>query len=190
MKRLLVSALVALSLPLVPPTNSASAATSSCTKVGSTKIVSGTTFACRLVSKKRVWVKVAAGKTTTNTVPKGPAPTVSPDSEFASTNECKLKSFDSATSLGFPRPSFRGSMSTPRILVIPVQFTDTGTNARNYQETVEGFNKAAAYYKAQSFGRTNITFVWTPIDPASECPSRRATKAFMALPARNVTALR
>ncbi|NBY13075.1 MAG: hypothetical protein EBQ75_09550 [Actinobacteria bacterium] len=76
MKRLLVSALVALSLPLVTPPNSASAATSSCTKVGSTKIVSGTTFACRLVSKKRVWVKVAAGKTTTSTVPKGPAPTV------------------------------------------------------------------------------------------------------------------
>ncbi len=171
MRRLLAVALGALALSLVAPTNSTSAATSSCKKVGLTKTVSGTKFTCRLVSKKRVWVKGPAGKSPTTTVPKGPAPTVSPDTAFASTNECKLKSFDSAFSLGFPRPSFRGSMSTPRILIIPVQFTDTGTNARNYQETFEGFNKAAAYYKAQSFGRTNITFEWTPVDPATNKPA-------------------
>lgn len=171
MKRILIATLVALSVPLATSTSNANAAAAACSKVGATKIVSGAKFTCRLVSKKRIWVKGPAGKSPTTTVPKVPAPAVSPDTAFASTNECKLKSFDSAFSLGFPRPSFRGSMSTPRILVIPVQFTDTGTNARNYQETVEGFNKAAAYYKAQSFGRTNITFVWTPIDPATKKPA-------------------
>ncbi|NDI19665.1 MAG: hypothetical protein EBY89_07910, partial [Actinobacteria bacterium] len=171
MKRLLVSALVALSLPLVPPTNSASAATSSCTKVGSTKIVSGTTFACRLVSKKRVWVKVAAGKTTTSTVPKGPAPTVSPDTAFAATSECKLKSFESPNTLGFPRPSFRGSWTNPRVLVIPVQFSDTESNGRNYLEMVDMTKKYTDFYRAQSLGRLNLNFVWTPTDAATKKPT-------------------
>jgi hypothetical protein len=172
MKRLLVSALVALSLPLVAPTSSASAATSSCSKVGSTKTVSGTKFTCRLVSKKRVWVKVAAGKSTTSTtVPKGPAPTVSPDTAFASTSECKLKSFETPNTLGFPRPSFRGSWTNPRALVIPVQFSDTGSNGRNYQEMVDMMKKQSDFYRAQSLGRLNLNFVWTPTDAATKKPT-------------------
>lgn len=170
MKRFLAATIVALALPLVTSTHSVDAA--ACSKVGSTKTTSGTKFVCRVVSTKRVWVKVATTKNTSSTtVPKGPAPTVSPDSAFAATSECKLKSFDAPTMIGFPRPSFRGSMTNPRVLMIPVQFSDTGNNGRNVKEITDMTTKYADFYRKQSLGRLNMTFVWTPTDPATGKPT-------------------
>ena len=61
MKRILIATLVALSVPLATSTSNANAAAAACSKVGATKIVSGAKFTCRLVSKKRIWVKGPAG---------------------------------------------------------------------------------------------------------------------------------
>ena len=171
MKRFLVATLVALAIPLATSSSNANAAAASCSKVGATKTVKGAKFTCRLVSKKRIWVKGPAGKSPTTTVPKGPAPTVSPDTAFASTNDCKLKSFETPNNIGFPRPSFRGSMTSPRILMIPVQFSDTGSNGRKQQEIVDMTKKHADFYRAQSLGRLNMSFVWTPTDPATGKPT-------------------
>lgn len=170
MKRFLASTIIALALPFAIPSRDAQAA--ACSTIGSTKKIGSTVFTCRVVSKKRVWVKGTSAKTSPSvTVPKGPAPTVSPDSAFAPTSDCKLKSFDAPNSLGFPRPSFRGSMTNPRILMIPVQFSDTGNNGRTYKEIVEMTVKQADFYRKQSFGRLNMTYVWTPTDPATGKPT-------------------
>jgi len=166
---------VSLAASIVGVTATADAATQSCSRVGATKTISGVRHVCRTVGKTRVWVKPTASNAKTNgtktTVPVGPAPTVSSDSAFASTNECKLKSFDAPNSIGFPRPSFRGSMTNPRILMIPVQFSDTGNNGRNYKEIVDMTAKQADFYRKQSLGRLNMTYVWTPTDPATGKPT-------------------
>ena len=152
-------------------TTLAKAAPLSCTKVGATKTISGVRHSCQLVGKKKVWVKSTKSTSPKVTVPLTPAPTVSPDTAFAATSECKLKSFEAPNTLGFPRPSFKGSMTSPRVLMIPVQFSDTGTNGRNQQEIVDMTKKHADFYRAQSLGRLNMTFVWTPTDPATRKPT-------------------
>ncbi|MFM9137156.1 MAG: hypothetical protein ACKOQZ_03225, partial [Actinomycetota bacterium] len=166
MPRLTRILIVSLSASIIGVTPAADAATQSCSRVGATKTISGVRHVCRTVGKTRVWVKPTSSSTKTTgtktTVPAGPAPTVSSESAFASTNECKLKSFDAPNTLGFPRPSFRGSMTNPRILMIPVQFSDTGNNGRNYKEIVDMTAKQADFYRKQSLGRLNMTYVWTP----------------------------
>lgn len=165
---------VSLSASIIGVTATADAATQSCTTVGATKSIAGVRHVCRTVGTKRIWVKPTASSAKTSgtktTVPVGPAPTVSSDSAFAPTNECKLKSFASAMTLGFPRPSFRGSMSNPRIFVVPVQFSDTNNYGRNQSEMQELFKNVSNFYRLQSLGRTNITFVWPPNDPTTKKP--------------------
>ena len=62
-------------------------------------------------------------------------------------------------------------MTSPRILMIPVQFTDTGNNGRTYSEIVEMTRKYTDFYKKQSLGRLNMSFVWTPTDPITKKPT-------------------
>jgi len=55
--------------------------------------------------------------------------------------------------------------------MIPVQFSDTGNNGRKQQEVVDMTKKQADFYRAQSLGRLNMSFVWTPTDPATGKPT-------------------
>ena len=171
MRKFVAATLTLVAVPLALSTTSAHAASSACLTLGSTKSIGKVTYTCQLVSSKRVWVKGPKSAKTTTTVPKGPAPSVSPDSAFAATSECKLKSFESPNTLGFPRPSFRGSLTNPRILVIPVQFSDTGSNGRFHQEIVDMTKKYADFYRVQSLGRMNMSFVWPPTDPVTKKPT-------------------
>ena len=137
-----------------------------CTKSGQVSIANGKKFTCVKSKGKLIW---NAGKAIVEvpTVDLSKLP-VTPQVDLSNPSECKLKLGKNmprlSNSISFPRPTVKGSTTSPRILVIGFSFNDASAVNIPQNDVKNITDQVTKFYSEQSFGQASLQFAFTPSD--------------------------